>query len=69
MLFRSVSGSASAVLGPLVFALTLQFAGSYRLAILFLVVFFVIGGVLLSRVNMKAGMSQVAMTRAEDTET
>ena len=61
-----VSGSASAVLGPLVFALTLQFAGSYRLAILFLVVFFVIGGVLLSRVNVRQGMADVAETRAED---
>lgn len=62
-----VSGSASAVLGPLVFGLTLQFAGSYRLALLFLVVFFVIGGVLLSRVNVRAGMEQVSGTRAEQT--
>lgn len=62
-----VSGSASAVLGPLVFGLTLQFAGSYRLAILFLVIFFIVGGVLLSRVNVRAGMQQVQSTRASDT--
>jgi len=63
-----VSGSASAVLGPLVFAITLQFAGSYRLAILFLVVFFIIGGILLSRVDMRRGMNAVADTRAEQTQ-
>mgnify|MGYP000432621151 CR=1 FL=1 len=62
-----VSGSASAVLGPLVFGLTLQFAGSYRLALLFLVFFFIIGGVLLSRVNVQEGMAQVSQTRADDT--
>lgn len=54
-----VSGSASAVLGPLLFALTLQFAGSYRLAIVFLVVFFIAGGVLLARVNVARGMADV----------
>lgn len=64
-----VSGSASAVLGPLVFGLTLQFAGSYRLAILFLAVFFVIGGVLLARVDVRAGMAQVADTSARRTLT
>jgi Vacuole effluxer Atg22 like. len=55
------------VLGPLVFGLTLQFAGSYRLALLFLVFFFIIGGVLLSRVNVQEGMAQVSQTRADDT--
>lgn len=52
-----VAGSASALLGPLVFALTLHFAGSYRIGLLFLVVFFVIGGLLLRRVNFTAGMA------------
>ncbi|MFM7211406.1 MAG: MFS transporter, partial [Actinomycetota bacterium] len=50
--FYEISGSASSILGPLLFGLTLQFLGSYRVAILALVVFFIIGGVLLARVNM-----------------
>lgn len=52
-----VAGSASALLGPLVFAVTLQFAGSYRLGLLFLIVFFIVGALILSRVNIAAGMS------------
>jgi len=55
-----VSGGASAALGPLLFALTLQFADSYRLAILFLVVFFVAGGALLARLDVARGMADVA---------
>ena len=39
--------------------LTLQFLGSYRVAILALVVFFIIGGILLSRVDMKKGIADV----------
>lgn len=50
-----VASSASALLGPVVFAVTLQFAGSYRLGLLFLIVFFVVGAVLLSRVDVAAG--------------
>ena len=50
-----VAGSASALLGPLVFAVTLQFAGSYRLGLLFLIAFFLIGGLLLARVNVASG--------------
>ena len=57
-----VVGSASALLGPLVFAVTLQFAGSYRLGLLFLIAFFLIGGLLLARVNVAAG-SAVAEDR------
>lgn len=50
-----VAGSASALLGPLVFAVTLQFADSYRFGLLFLIAFFVIGGLLLRRVDIPAG--------------
>jgi UMF1 family MFS transporter len=57
--FYEISGSASSLLGPLIFGLTLQFLGSYRVAILALVVFFIIGGMLLSRVDMKQGMRDV----------
>ncbi len=53
-----VSNGASSILGPLVFGLSLQFLGSYRIAILALVVFFIIGGILLARVNVRAGIEQ-----------
>lgn len=57
--FYEVSNGVSSILGPLVFALTLQFLGSYRIAILALVVFFAIGGVLLSRVDVRKGIAAV----------
>jgi UMF1 family MFS transporter len=57
--FYEISGSASSLLGPIIFGLTLQFLGSYRYAILALVVFFIIGGILLSRVDMKKGVEDV----------
>jgi MFS transporter, UMF1 family len=44
-------------LGTLTFALVFQFSQSYRLALVALMVFFVIGGVLLSRVNMRQGIT------------
>ena len=56
-LFEVVS-SASALLGPVVFAVTLQFAGSYRLGLLFLIAFFVIGGLLLARVDVAKGSAE-----------
>ncbi|RKT78011.1 UMF1 family MFS transporter [Terracoccus luteus] len=43
-------------LGTLVFGLVYQFTSSYRWAIVVLVVFFVVGGVLLSRVRMREGI-------------
>ena len=50
-----VSGSASALLGPLVFAVSLQIGNSYRWGLLFLIAFFIIGGVLLARVGSVGG--------------
>ncbi|MGB5951658.1 MAG: MFS transporter [Ornithinimicrobium sp.] len=44
-------------LGTLAFGLVFQFTGSYRLSIIVLVAFFVIGGVLLLRVNMRKGIA------------
>ncbi|MFI6701312.1 MFS transporter [Streptomyces sp. NPDC050509] len=44
-------------LGPLVFGLAFQLTGSYRDAIISLVVFFVIGSVLLARVPVKAAIA------------
>ena len=43
-------------LGTLSFALVFQFSESYRLAILALVVFFLVGGLLLTRVDMRRGI-------------
>lgn len=48
-----VSERGTSWLGPLLFGLTLQFTGSYRLAILSLVVFFIVGLVLLVRVDVR----------------
>jgi UMF1 family MFS transporter len=42
--------------GTLTFGLVYQFTHSYRWAIVALVVFFVVGGVLLSRVRMREGI-------------
>lgn len=44
-------------LGTLTFALVFQFSQSYRLALVALIAFFVVGGLLLSRVNMRQGIT------------
>lgn len=44
-------------MGTLAFGLIFQFTGSYRLAIIALIAFFVIGGLLLLRVNMRQGIA------------
>lgn len=49
--FYEVSSSGSSLFGTLLFGITYQNTGSYRTAILSLVVFFVVGLVLLARVN------------------
>lgn len=53
------------ILGPLLFALVISFAGSSRPAILAIIAFFLIGGLLLSRVNVEEGRQQA---RADDPE-
>lgn len=53
-----ISDKGTSWLGPLLFGLALQFTGSYRIGILSLVVFFVIGLLLLLRVNVREGMAQ-----------
>jgi UMF1 family MFS transporter len=54
----------SSFLGPLVFALAAALFGSSRPAILALIGFFIVGGYLLSRVNVEAGRK---VAQAEDT--
>jgi len=53
-----ISDKGTSWLGPLLFGLALQFTGSYRIAILSLVVFFVMGLLLLLKVNVRAGTRQ-----------
>jgi UMF1 family MFS transporter len=48
-----VSDRGTSWLGPLLFGLTLQLTGSYRLAILSLVAFFLAGAMLLARTDMR----------------
>ncbi|MFZ5852570.1 MAG: MFS transporter, partial [Actinomycetota bacterium] len=50
-----VSDKGTSAVGSLLFGLTLQLTGSYRSAILSLLVFFVLGGVLLARVDVARG--------------
>lgn len=53
-----ISDKGTSWLGPLLFGLALQFTGSYRVAILSLVIFFVLGLLLLYRVDVRTGMRQ-----------
>ena len=50
-----ISDKGTSWLAPLFFGLALQFTGNYRLAILSLIVFFVLGLLLLLRVNVERG--------------
>ncbi len=54
--FYDMSSKFAGLLGPLVFAVVGQLAGSSRLSIFSLIVFFVVGGLVLSRVNEEEGM-------------
>ncbi len=51
--FYEISDRGTSWLGPFVFALTFQLSGSYRYAIFSLVFFFVVGGLLLSRLDVR----------------
>jgi len=61
--FYSSSGKLAGVAGPLVFGLVSQGTGTSRLGILSLVIFFSVGGWLLTRVDVAAG--KAAARRAE----
>ncbi len=61
--FYDMSSKFAGLLGPLMFALVGQAFGSSRLSIVSLIVFFVVGGLILSRVNEEEG---VALARAVD---
>jgi UMF1 family MFS transporter len=57
-----VSDRGTSWIGPLLFGLALQFTGSYRVAILSLVILFAIGFVLLSRVNVRRAAIEAGNT-------
>ena len=54
--FYDVSSKFAGILGPAIFAVVGQITGSSRLSIVSLIVFFVVGGLLLTRVNEKEGI-------------
>jgi UMF1 family MFS transporter len=64
--FFDVSQKFSGILGPLVFGVIGQIAGSSRLGIIVLVVFFLGGMYILSKVNIEQGIK--AATDADNSE-
>lgn len=60
-----ISERGTSWLGPLFFGLALQFSGSYRIAVLALALFFLVGLVLLARVNFTKA---IAEARTEEPE-
>jgi UMF1 family MFS transporter len=61
--FYEISERGTSWLGTLTFALTYEVSGSYRVAIVVLVVFFVIGGLLLHRVRVGEAIDAVGNPR------
>lgn len=62
-----ISDKGTSWLGPLLFGLALQFTGSYRIAILSLIIFFVAGLLLLFRVNVRQGISEAGNDKSPAT--
>ena len=54
--FFSTSSKFAGIAGPLLFGVVSQIAGQSRLSIVSLIVFFVVGGLLLTRVNVEEGL-------------
>ena len=48
-----VSDRGTSLIGPLLFGITLQLTGSFRIAILSLCIFFIIGIILLLKIDLK----------------
>jgi UMF1 family MFS transporter len=61
--FFSTSSKFAGIAGPLLFGVVSQIAGGSRLSIVSLIVFFVVGGLLLTRVDVEEG---TRVARAED---
>jgi len=62
--FFSVSEKFAGIVGPFIFGVVGQMMGNSRLAIVSLVIFFIIGATLLSRVNVEEGAKVAAETEA-----
>jgi UMF1 family MFS transporter len=56
--FFSTSGKLAGIAGPLVFGVVAQALGQSRLSIVALIVFFVAGGALLTRVDVAEGIRE-----------
>ncbi|MCB1184565.1 MFS transporter [bacterium] len=63
--FFATSGKLAGVTGPLVFGIVSQVTGTGRLGILSLLAFFVVGGVLLARVDVAAGVAEARRIERE----
>lgn len=61
--FFDISSKFAGILGPLLFGIVAALAGTSRFSIVSLIVFFVVGGLLLSRVNEQEG---IAVAQAEN---
>jgi UMF1 family MFS transporter len=63
--FFSTSSKFAGIAGPLLFGVVSQIAGRSRLSIVSLIVFFVVGGLLLTRVNVEEGIRVARAAKAE----
>jgi UMF1 family MFS transporter len=63
--FFSTSAKFAGIAGPLLFGVVSQISGSSRLSIVSLIVFFIAGGALLSRVDVEEGMRAARRAEAE----
>lgn len=59
-----ISERGTSWIGPLVFALAVQITGTQRLAIVSLIIFFIVGLALLSRVNVRQAMNEAGQEAA-----
>jgi len=64
--FYDVSSKMAGVLGPLLFGLLAHITGSSRLSIVSLVIFFIVGGLILLRVNPDEGVRRARQNEAEE---
>jgi len=63
--FYSTSAKFAGILGPLLFGVVSQLVGHSRLSICSLIVFFVVGGIVLTRVDVAAGIRVARAAEAE----
>ena len=63
--FFSTSAKFAGIIGPALFGLVSQLSGASRLSIVSLIIFFIVGGLLLTRVDVEEGMRVAARAEAE----